>query len=189
MNFDYEIANDNGAIIYGIIDGNESIVFIKAGAGGSHTGYENKYLHMAHAIHRKDGSTVICASNPSDALSREYDGAVLQQILGARSNPNSKPKIRFIGTSRGAFLGLTELAEHFEFDKLLLINMPLMVNFHKVKKARAISRAVFVFGSADPSVPYIPFIKRHTESITVIQGADHNFKEKTEDFISLYNLL
>ena len=189
MNFDYEITRDNGQISYGIVNGSESIVFIKAGAGGSHTGYENKYLHMAHAIHKNDGSTVICASNPSDALSREYDGAVLQQILSAKSNPNFKPKIRFIGTSRGAFLGLTELAEHFEFDKLLLINMPLMINFHKVKRARAISRAVFVFGSADPSVPYVPFLKRHTENITLIQGANHNFEGKTEDFISLYSLI
>ncbi len=189
MEFDYEITRDNGQISYGIVNGSESIVFIKAGAGGSHTGYENKYVRMAHAIHKNDGSTVICASNPSDALSREYDGAVLMQLIRSKAAADTKPVLRFIGVSRGAFFGLTELAECFEFNKLLLINMPLMINFHKVKKARAISRAVFVFGSADPSVPYVPFLKRHTENITLIQGANHNFEGKTEDFISLYNLI
>ena len=36
MEFDYEIQKENGALNYGVIEGKEKIVLIKAGAGGSH---------------------------------------------------------------------------------------------------------------------------------------------------------
>ena len=55
---------DGEKIEYEVIFGNEKMVFIKAGAGGSARGYENKYLRMARRIHERIGATVICASNP-----------------------------------------------------------------------------------------------------------------------------
>ena len=36
MKFDHEIQKENGALNYGVVEGNEKIVLIKAGAGGSH---------------------------------------------------------------------------------------------------------------------------------------------------------
>ena len=51
-------------IHYGILHGNEEIVFIKVGADGSIRGYQDKYLKMAHRVHERLGATVICASNP-----------------------------------------------------------------------------------------------------------------------------
>ena len=51
-------------INYGIIHGNEKIVFVKVGADGSIRGYQDKYLKMAHRVHERLGATVICASNP-----------------------------------------------------------------------------------------------------------------------------
>ena len=181
MKFDYEIQKENGALNYGVIAGNEKIVFIKAGAGGSHTGYENKYLRLAHALHDKDGSTVICASNPSDEFSRKYDAVILRDI----TENTLCPTIKFIGASRGATLGLTELSEQFHFEKLLLINIPLMLNFHKTIKAIKDKNILFVFGERDPSVSYIPFLKRYTENIMIIEGADHQFKGQTEELIRL----
>lgn len=38
-------------IKYGILYGNEKIVFIKAGADGSIRGYQDKYLKIAHCVH------------------------------------------------------------------------------------------------------------------------------------------
>ena len=45
-------------IQYGILFGNEKIVFIKAGAGGNIRGYQDKYLKMAHRVHDNLGATV-----------------------------------------------------------------------------------------------------------------------------------
>ena len=57
--------NVNGEIIeYGLVHGNEKIVFIKTGADGNIRGYQDKYLKMAHRVHERLGATVICASNP-----------------------------------------------------------------------------------------------------------------------------
>ena len=40
-------------IHYGIIYGNEKIVFIKTGADGNILGYQDKYPKMAHRIHQR----------------------------------------------------------------------------------------------------------------------------------------
>ena len=57
---------DIAIIDYGIIKGNGTIVFIKAGQDGSMYGYQNKYLKIADNINKKFGYTVICSSNPFD---------------------------------------------------------------------------------------------------------------------------
>jgi aspartyl aminopeptidase len=59
MDNDFDIVITKEEIEYGIIRGNETIVFIKAGAGGSYRGYDDKYLKMAIELHKKDGSTVV----------------------------------------------------------------------------------------------------------------------------------
>ena len=53
-------------IHYGIVYGNEKIVFIKRGAGDDIRGYQDKYPKMAHRIHQRLGATVICASNNTE---------------------------------------------------------------------------------------------------------------------------
>lgn len=178
--FDLEITRED--TVYGIIQGNETVVFIKAGAGGSHVGYEKKYLKMASAIHEKDGSTVICASNPSDEQSKKWDSTLIKEVT---STFTAIPVLKFIGTSRGAYLGLTHLCEELPFSKMLLINMPLMLNFHKSKAALKNKQPTFVYGELDPSAPYIPFLKNHSTAVVTIPSADHNFTDMQEEFLAL----
>ena len=68
LKFDKEIhSNFNDEIIdYGIVEGNNIIVFIKAGQDGSLYGYQNKYIKMARRLNKKYGCSVICSSNPFD---------------------------------------------------------------------------------------------------------------------------
>ena len=50
VKFDVEINkkfSDNIIINYGIVNGNNTIVFIKAGQDGSLYGYQDKYIKMA----------------------------------------------------------------------------------------------------------------------------------------------
>ena len=42
-------------IEYGIIRGNDTVFFAKAGANGSMRGYEDKYVSMGSTLHRKYG--------------------------------------------------------------------------------------------------------------------------------------
>lgn len=76
MDFDKTIKQEftnNIELEYGIIHGNENIVFIKAGAGGSFYGYEDKYLKMARLLNSINGCTVVCASNNDKTSFERYD--------------------------------------------------------------------------------------------------------------------
>ena len=69
VKFDVEINkkfSDNIIINYGIVNGNNTIVFIKAGQDGSLYGYQDKYIKMAKRLNQKYGCSVICSSNPFD---------------------------------------------------------------------------------------------------------------------------
>jgi hypothetical protein len=54
----------NSVIEYGIIKGNNQILFIKPGQDGSLQGYKNKYYNLAKYVNEKYGFTVICSNNP-----------------------------------------------------------------------------------------------------------------------------
>lgn len=56
LKFDKEIHSkfeDIAIIDYGIVEGNNIIVFIKAGQNGSLYGYQNKYIKMAKRLNQK----------------------------------------------------------------------------------------------------------------------------------------
>ena len=71
---------------YHFVFGNEKIVFIKAGAGGSERGYEDKYIKMAERIHERTGATVICASNPIDPICESPDAEEIGWVAVRESN-------------------------------------------------------------------------------------------------------
>ena len=65
LKFDKEIHSsfNDEVIDYGIVEGNNTIVFIKAGQDGSLYGYQNKYIKMARRLNKKYGCSVICIMN------------------------------------------------------------------------------------------------------------------------------
>ena len=62
MNFDFQVTELG--IEYGVILGNEKIVFIKCGLLGSLRGYHDKYLKVAKELNKEYGYTVVCSTNP-----------------------------------------------------------------------------------------------------------------------------
>ena len=73
---------------------------------------------------------------------------------------------------------------------MLLVNMPLMINFHKTKRWLAeISQTdvIAVYGERDPSYSYLPFINGRMDNLEVriIPGADHNFAGRIDMFVAL----
>jgi hypothetical protein len=179
---------------YGLIYGDNRVVIIKAGAGGSYLGHEEKYLKMARLLHDTHGCTVLCLSNYASDSFERGDVAVIRELLADKVG---EFRLYYIGNSNGSTQGLLDATKHFNFHRMVLINMPLMVNFHKIKEAlfRTDTEIRFVFGEEDPSYGYVPFLRnacrkdtcRARAEIETVAGADHNFVGMTGAFIALGN--
>ena len=189
---------DGLRVEYGIIRGNGHIVVIKAGSGGSYMGDGEKYARMAHRLHDAYGCTVICLSNFSTDSFERGDVAIIREVI---SGMDGEIFLYYIGNSNGGTQGVLAATKHFVFQRMLLINMPLMLNFHKIKEAiahvggtnEANTEIRFVYGSKDPSYAYVPFLENacrrdrcstHVE-IERILGADHNFAGMLDVFVEL----
>ena len=178
---------------YGIIHGNNKIVLIKAGANGSYRGYNDRYLLMADWLHKNYGCTVICASNPDKNSFAAADRAVISRYI-AEHHPEPC-EYSYFGVSNGAYQGLVIATEYFQFKKMVMVNMPLFLNWHKIKNKlteHAPLSITMVYGDRDPSFPYLPLLDRYrseTLDIRIIEGADHRFSERQEAFINLRELI
>ena len=199
MGFDLENAltrSDGLKVEFGIIYGNESVVIIKAGAGGTHKGHEDKYLRLAQMLHKSEGCTVICLSNYAPD---SFDLADVFVIRGLLSEIEGEIKLYYVGASNGATQGLINATKHFDFSRMLLFNLPLMMNFHKTAEALTRIRADirFIYGEKDPSYFYVPLLesasKKDTCSAKVeivsVPNADHSFTDMIDTFLDLGNKL
>ena len=185
---EFDFLRGEGDLEYGYIPGNEKIVFIKAGLGGNYLGYENKYLRIARLLHEKYGCTVVSVSNPNDKrFGTADDVEILERMI--RQNGSSAPELYLFGNSNGCQKGLS-LAAAFPFRRLVLVNMPLTINFHRTKMLLSLipdTDVTAVYGSEDMTYPYAVLLEGKRENLRVIRvcGADHNFSGKTEEFIGL----
>lgn len=174
------------SIEYGYISGNDTVLLIIVGQGGSIYGFNNKYEKMADYYHRGYGVTVVVASNP-------YDGT---DMLGVsidfvRELAGNDAEIYCMGVSNGGRLCAQYGYMYPNISKMLIVNAPLMINWHRTKKGieRFRGKSVkFIYGSADPSFPYvglIPLVSNDIAEISVdiVEGADHNFKSHEEEFL------
>jgi pimeloyl-ACP methyl ester carboxylesterase len=100
---------DGEKLEYEIIFGNNNIVFIKTGAGGSARGYKNKYFQMAKRVHERIGATVICASNP-DVPHVNFDEQEIRRVASKRGFKTFH--LYLWGISDGAYQNLS-LAKRF----------------------------------------------------------------------------
>ena len=188
----YKTVYEENEVEYGCIVGNNKIVYIKAGMGGSYLGYEDKYLKIANRLRDKYGCSVICVSNPVP-LPICVDQMILNTFIKEQGIDNSE--MFFFGHSNGAVKGLELAASGVAFKRIVLVNMPLMLNFHKtVQWIESISETdvVTVYGETDPSYRYIPFLKnKKLDNVEIIEvaGADHNFKGMMQDFLEFPEML
>jgi hypothetical protein len=191
MRFDY--VNRIGNIDYGIVKGGQKILFVKTGLGSDYLGYKNKYLKMALNMRECYGISVIVASNPYDNRSHiDEDKLALRQYI--QDEELDGGDLLFFGHSNGGIKGLALTEAGLVFTKMLLVNMPLMINFHKTK--RYISQipetsVIAVYGEKDPSFPYTPFIENKFDNLKVVKipMADHTFEGMPDNFIALPHLL
>ncbi len=182
------------AVDYGIVFGGARITLIKSGRGGSCRGEEDKYLRMAHRLRDRRGDTVICSSNPVNMESKDCDRAVIEEYM--RKQGEECRELCLIGSSNGGYQNALLAAQLPQVCcELLCINMPLMINFHKLTAALQgleHTRKIFVYGTKDPSFFYVPFLERRAYPLCRViraEGADHVFAGRTEEFVALSDLL
>ena len=190
MNFDIELHrlfNNSITIDYGIIKGNNNILFIKAGQNGSMRGYEDKYLKIAKSINEKYGSTVICSSNPFDGTNPLDDAMeVIEEYV--KDNNFEDYEIYYMGYSNGGLVGACFGEKYPKIKRMLLVNTPLMHHFEQTKegiKKYNGEQIIAIYGSLDKSIPYIELLNKIENDkfkYFVIEGQDHLFSKDTYDF-------
>jgi alpha/beta superfamily hydrolase len=181
-------------INYGIVYGNEKIVFIKTGVDGNIRGYQDKYLKMAHRVHQRLGATVICASNPDAeyAAQEVADKAMIAKV--AADSGFADYEIYFVGTSDGGYQNLRLAQQMPQARKILGINTSLIDADDLAAHLKKLSyvEKVLVYGTKDEAFHCIPILQaagcENLEIITV-EGADHEFKGMVDEFIALIDLL
>lgn len=183
---------EGNTIEYGIKYGNNTILFIKVGQDGNIYGYENKYLTIATSMNKKYGYTVIVSSNPFDGRNPlDNDLSVINEYCYLQKF--SDHTIYYMGHSRGAQIALTYGYQHPKIKKMLLINAPLIVNWHKTKAGIEQSQnqeIQIIYGDKDPSAFYTrrlhPLLENNSFiRLEMIENADHHFTEMLDDFIGL----
>lgn len=188
LKFDKEIHSkfeDIAIIDYGIIEGNNIIVFIKAGQNGSLYGYQNKYINMAKRLNQKYGCSVICSSNPFDG-NNPLDNAMT--IIENYAKRFDDYKIYYLGYSNGALIGAWFGIKYPKIKRMVLVNGPLMYNLHKTKEGALSFKGEsinFIYGEYDQSIGYVELLKSiENDKIKVFieEGQDHHFSKSEEDF-------
>ena len=174
---------------YHFVLGNEKIVFIKAGAGGSERGYEDKYIKLAERINERTGATVITASNPIDPI---CDAPDAQEILWVVNRMGFEHfELCFVGVSDGAYLNL-ELASHFhETVKWIGINTSYIEISDLEERLNALPfvSKLMIYGTKDDDfdelVPKLSEMNCDDFVMEFIDGADHNFTGMLDEFVAL----
>lgn len=188
LKFDKEIHSkfeDIAIIDYGIVEGNNIIVFIKAGQNGSLYGYQNKYIKMAKRLNDKYGCSVICSSNPFDG-NNPLDNAM--EVIEDYAKKFDDYEIYYLGYSNGALIGAWFGIKYPKIKRMALVNGPLMYNLHKTKEGALSFKGEsinFIYGEHDQSTPYIELLKSiENDKIKVFieEEQDHHFSKSEEEF-------
>lgn len=165
---------------FGIIQGEKYLVFIKTGRGGSIEGFENKYLDICSLLFEKYGYTFVVSANPKCSVcDLEEEIESIDKYVG------DYKEIFFVGISNGAFIGATQCRKIKKIKNAVLINAPLMINFHEIKEGAQKFRGdnmYFLYGEDDPSFRYIEIlnvIKNTACKYKIIKGEGHDFSKES----------
>jgi hypothetical protein len=166
-------------------------LLIKGGQGGTAYGYQNKYLNLANEIRNKYGITVVSCATSDEPNSDNRTNQITENIALLNETCKSRPKILFMGMSKGASLGCIEGSKIPQISRLLLINPPLMINLphicHAAKNFNG-EMMTFVFGSEDPSVKESRLLKLHERDnmkVITVPGQDHYFSKDGFNLMTL----
>lgn len=184
----FDILIDAHNTNYGIIKGDQRLLYIKVGNGGDVYGNENRYLRIAKHANAAYGFTVLVASNPQECSIK--DAMTIDSAFMDAQFPSICEILAF-GHSKGGQMLLSYAYLNPKIKKVLSVNAPLMINLHKTKDGIAKfkgERLTALYGEKDQSARYIALLKSGLPascSCSVIPNANHGFENMLEEFISL----
>lgn len=170
-------------IEYGIIKGNNKILFIKPGQDGILTGYNDKYYNLAKYVNEKYGYTVVCSNNPYEAPYNPLDDMSIVIEEYARNMKFKDYEVYYYGNSRGGMLGARYAHQYPYIKRLLLVNPPLFMNYHKMEKGILKfngEKMFFIYGSLDPSYKFVgllDIVKNTKIAYKILENEDHNLSK------------
>ena len=184
----YDLSITENRIDYGILKGEDRLLYVKVGNGGDIYGRENKYLRIARQIRAHHGWSVLVASTPADLSAKDcmaYDTAFIQRRF------ENAADIYAFGNSKGGQMLLSYAYLNPRIKRVAAVNAPLMIDLHKTKAGLQRfegDRITLIYGEKDQSAGYLPFLKHGLPPkchLITVAMADHNFSEMTEEFIGL----
>ena len=142
---------------------------------------------MAHRYQQEYGVTAIVVTNPYNGNNHLEE---TMRIIHTLKKENYV--VYGMGISNGGRLLAQYSYLYPEIRKLLLVNSPLMINWHKTKAGLGKFQGEyieFVYGTKDQSYQYAEIVHKIETSanlkLTSIQDADHQFRGKEEEFEEL----
>ena len=165
------------------------------GSDGNIRGCQDKYLKMAHRVHDRIGATVVCASNPyiSESEHIESDKSLIKKIITDRGLDNYE--LYFVGTSDGGEHSLMLSQEFPETVKFLGLNSSWSETDVFIERIKSLPRVkkTFVYGAMDDDfddiVPRLKALECDNLEIVALEGADHYFTGRVDDFIALIDYI
>lgn len=172
---------DGEKLEYGVIFGNEKIVFIKVGADQDINKWQDHlqiFIKLAERAHQLFGATVICASNP-DVPHEDIDEKMIRWT--ASTLGQNEFELHLWGISDGAYKNLT-LAKRFpETVKFIGLNTSFISFDGLERKLQALPnvKKFLIYGSEDDEFDIVfPALKEQQNDYLktmVVNGADHRF--------------
>lgn len=162
-------------------------LIIFTGLGGDTKGYENKYVTIAEEVTEKYGFSVFAAGVPQDLWSRpqEVFSTVFDYVLSV-CPPRT---IYLMGSSAGASISIWYAHLYPQIKKVLAVNPVLNLNFHRVRDGleKFSGEEIHIaIGEYDPCAMWVQLLPEQKNLVKeIIAGADHVFKGKLNEFISL----
>ena len=117
----------------GAIYGEHGILLIKTGAGGSIRGRGDKYLHLVRHAQEMYGFAAFTVTTGSMPQVETEMKQAMEIVSRYRTYLGRDVPVYFFGMSKGALEGAVCLYRYDIVSRALLINMPLMINWHKSK--------------------------------------------------------
>ena len=189
---DYDAFLSFRGVEFGLMEGPRGLLIVKTGSGGSIYGHENKYLALAYRIAGRHQFSVIVSDNPLGVAPEENMAITMAVAARHIASLKSGVPVYYFGVSKGGQYGAMYGYRYPFVQKWLLVNMPLMINWHKseagLMKMSSEQEVTLAFGERDPSYRYSELIDMlHKENIkrVVIPAADHNFSQMVDEFIRL----
>lgn len=173
-----------GANNYGIVLGNETVVFIKTGRGGRIFGENDEqpdlYAELANEINFQFGYSVVVADNPmGEARTNPLDDDIRFIIEYLKQSADFS--ILYIGYSSGANYGAWYAHNYSEISNMLLLNPILNFNLHRTLECceRFSGIIEFAMGENDPSVQWAELISEIRDiRMKYLCGQGHRIESK-----------